>query len=231
MMSFGAIAVDRWRPTEIFPGRSMLTGLIGNALGWRRQDGEKLQELQERIRYAVRIEHNSEPVTVRDYQTARIFKKEMVWTTSGKPEERKGGDGSYRGPEPRNLEYVVDSRAVVALRLESPEEHPTLEEVGYALRWPARPLHIGRKCCIPETMIFTRYRDAENATRALLEEPTRWTPNNLQWDIEEGDQDVREDREHWTSDLKDWSNRVHVGRRRVRQGTQPGSPEEEQTGN
>ena len=166
MMSFGVTAVDERRPTGIFPGRSMLTGLIANALGWRRQDYQKLQELQERIRYAVRVEHDNsdeDGVTIiHDLQTVELHKDDKAWTTSGKPEGRDGSKKTYDSPELRTLEYVANSRAVVALRLESPEEHPTLEEVGHALQWPARPLHIGRKCCIPETMIFTGFTGDRN---------------------------------------------------------------------
>ena len=220
MMSFGTDAVDKRRPTAIFPGRAMLTGLIGNALGWRRQDAQQLQELQERIRYAARVEHASDTIITQDYQTAELFMNDRAWTTHGKPEGRGGTPRTYEGMELRFLEYLTDSRAVVALRLESPGEHPTLEEVGHALQWPARPLHIGRKCCVPQTMIFTGFRDAQSATQALMEEPCQWTANAFQWDPDEGDENVRSDREYWTSDLKDWANRIHVGRRRVNEGTQ-----------
>ena len=231
MMSFGVTAVDERRPTGIFPGRSMLTGLIANALGWRRQDYQKLQELQERIRYAVRVEHDNgdeDGVTIiHDLQTVELHKNDKAWTTSGKPEGRDGTKKTYNSPELRTLEYVANSRAVVALRLESPEEHPTLEEVGHALQWPARPLHIGRKCCIPETMIFTGFRETETATGALTQEPCLWTASAIQWDPEEGDESVRQDRESWTSDLKDWGNKIHVGRRRINEGTQINPVEEE----
>ena len=220
MMSFGVAAVDSRRPTGTFPGRSMLTGLIGNALGWRRQDHDRLQALQERIRYAVRVEHNDGVTIMRDFQTVELSKDDRAWTTTGTPEGREGSVDTYKGPEIRLLEYAADCRAIVAMRLEKPDEHPTLEEVGQALQRPARPLHIGRKCCIPETMVFTGYRNSETATAALREEPSQGTRNMVQWDPEENDGNVRQTKERWTSDLRDWANRVHVGRRRVNEGTQ-----------
>ena len=230
MMSFGATSVDRLRPTGLFPGRSMLTGLIGNALGWRRQDHLKLQGLEERIRYAARVEHQGEdePTIMSDYQTAEVHQDDRAWTTSGRPEGRGGSKQTYEGPEPRTLEYVVDSRVMVALRLERPEEHPTLEEVSQALQTPARPLHIGRKCCIPETMIFTGFREAETATKALMEEPARWNNTVVQWDPGEGNDHLRLDRERWTSDTRDWANRIHTGRRRVSEGIQQAPEDEKQ---
>ena len=220
MMSFGGDAVDSKRPTNTHPGRSMLTGMIGNALGWRRQEHEKLQALQERIRYAVRMEQNDSVAIMEDFQTVKLSKDDLAWTTDGTPEGREGSSDTYKGPEIRLLEYVADCRAIVAIRLEKPEEHPMLEEISEALQMPARPLHIGRKCCIPETMVFTRYQDAETATSALQKELPQGTWNMLQWDPGEGDESVRLTREHWTSDLRDWANGIPVGRRRVNEGSQ-----------
>ena len=227
MMSFGGNAVDRRRPTGNHPGRSMLTGMIGNALGWRRQDHDLLQALQERIRYAVRMEHNGNLAIMRDFQTVELSKDDLAWTTRGTPEGREGGGDTYKGPEIRLLEYLADCRAIVAMRLENPEEHPTLEEVGQALLMPARPLHIGRKCCMPETMVFTGYQDAETAASALGKEPSQGTRNMIQWDPGEGGENVRLNRERWTSDLRDWANRVPAGRRRVNEGSQCAEGDEE----
>lgn len=42
-----------------------------------------------------------------------------------------------------------DSLCVVALRLESPDQVPTLDDLAKALDEPARPLFIGRKPCLP----------------------------------------------------------------------------------
>ena len=227
MMSFGGNAVDRKRPTDTYPGRSMLTGIIGNALGWRRQDHNQLQALQERIRYAARIEHNDRIAIMQDFQTVELSKDDLAWTTNGTPEGREGSSDTYKGPEIRLLEYITDCRAIVAMRLEKPEEHPILEEVSQALQLPARPLHIGRKCCIPEAMVFTGYQDAETATSALQKESSQGTWSMIQWDPGEGGESVRLAREHWTSDLRDWANRVPAGRRRVIEGSQCAEGDEE----
>ena len=218
LISFGSEAVDSRRPTSLFPGRSMLTGLISNALGWRRQDHDKLQRLQDRIRYAVRIEHHQDAV-MRDFQTVSLAKSDQAWTTAGAPETRAGSVQTYQGPEIRLVEYIIEARAVVALRLECPQEYPTLDDVGQALRWPARPLHIGRKSCMPETMIFTEYVEAATATGALLQQPAPPEVKHIiQWNLGEGDPAIEQTRERWTSDRRDWANGVHVGRELVYQG-------------
>lgn len=51
MMSFGAVAIDQVGPTARWPGASMLTGLIGNALGWDWDDRAAHQTLQDRLRF------------------------------------------------------------------------------------------------------------------------------------------------------------------------------------
>ena len=54
MISFGSVIVDHHGFTDFFPGVSMLTGMIGNSLGWHHTDFERLQNLQDRIDFAAR---------------------------------------------------------------------------------------------------------------------------------------------------------------------------------
>ena len=46
-MSFGGVVVDHHGFTERFPGRSLLTGLVANAIGLDHSDTDALQDLQE----------------------------------------------------------------------------------------------------------------------------------------------------------------------------------------
>lgn len=54
MMSFGDVSVDERGPTQAFPAKSMLTGLLGNALGYDHREAVKLESIQNRLNYAVR---------------------------------------------------------------------------------------------------------------------------------------------------------------------------------
>lgn len=54
MMSFGSAVVDHHGFTDVFPAVSMLTGMIGNALGWHHDSFDLLQSLQTRIDFAAR---------------------------------------------------------------------------------------------------------------------------------------------------------------------------------
>ena len=49
LVAFGGEVVDARGVIADFPAASMLTGLIANALGWRRGERHRLQRLQERL--------------------------------------------------------------------------------------------------------------------------------------------------------------------------------------
>lgn len=222
LLAYGSEAVDQKRPTDLIPGRSMLTGLIGNALAYGRRDADKLASLQRRVRYAARTEPIGQYGTLRDFQTAQLDRNQKAWTTYGIPEQRAGGEATYRAPEIREVDYLADSRSVVAITLAEETGGPTLTDVAEALQNPARPLFIGRKCCIPERPIFEALVDAGHETEALyyIEADRDIVEAQVQWDGPGQHDSIRKDQDLWVSDLKDWRNGVHVGRRLVNRGTQ-----------
>lgn len=172
LMAFGGETVDHFGVTRRFPAASMLTGLLANALGWRRTNGTALQDLQDRLVFAARVDR--EPAStwrLRDFQTARLGHNDRGWTTRGTPEQRKGGTGTYKSPHIRYRDYLPDMVVTVALRLESPENSPDLDRLANALRRPARPLFIGRKPCLPSAPLFEGFVQAESAPTALLNWP------------------------------------------------------------
>ena len=75
----------------------MLTGLLANALGWDHRDADSLERLQDRLRFASRLDRAGHPLV--DYQTVDLGQDWMRpenagWTT------RDGGSryGASRGP-------------------------------------------------------------------------------------------------------------------------------------
>ena len=87
LMAFGGETIDNLGVIRRFPSASMLTGLLANALGWRRIERERHQQLQNRLVFAARIDR--EPaggVRMTDFQTAAINNTEQSWTTRGRPE-------------------------------------------------------------------------------------------------------------------------------------------------
>ena len=222
LLAYGDEAVDRKRSTDLIPGKSKLTGLIANALGYRREDAIGLDSLQRRIRYAARTEPLGRIRTLRDFHTAQLAADDVAWTTYGVPERRAGSAATYQAPEIREVDYLVESRSVVAIALDETAKGPTLMDVAAAVRNPARPLFIGRKCCLPERPIFEAIVDAEDETEALYlaDVGAEVMEAQVQWDGPNQHHSIRKDREVWVSDLKDWRNGVHVGRRLVNRGTQ-----------
>jgi CRISPR system Cascade subunit CasD len=165
LMSFGSTAVDHRRPVQPWPAVSMLTGLLGNALGWDRSAVAELDRLQARVRWAARVDRPGEPVN--DFQTAQLAKTDKAWTTRGVVEERDGGADSYKSPHLRSRDYRADASVLVALRLEPADEEPSIEQLARALDRPARPLFLGRKGCLPATRLLVGVVDADDALQAL----------------------------------------------------------------
>lgn len=166
LMAFGAPAVDQLRPVQRWPAVSMLTGLLGNALGWRRQDAALLDRLQARLRWAARLDREGTPLI--EFQTAQLGKDDQGWTTRGAPEGRDGGADSYKSPHLRWRDHRADASVLVAIALTPADETPTLDHLALALQRPARPLFIGRKACLPATPVFAGWIDAGDPLSAVL---------------------------------------------------------------
>jgi len=220
LMSFGSVVVDQLNPTWRFPGAAMLTGLLGNALGWDHRDADKLQALQDRLRFAARWD--AEPVPLTDYQTVDLGQPFMVdtgWTTRGKREERGKGEAT-KDTHIRYRDHWANGVATVALTLLG-ERRPTVNDLESALRMPARPLFIGRKPCLPAAPILIGRRQAEGVKAALAAEPLadispRRRPLRIHalWPLDEARGADTEER----FDLRDWANNIHRGARRYAVG-------------
>jgi CRISPR system Cascade subunit CasD len=180
LIAFGGEAIDNHGVVRDFPARSMLTGLLANALGWDRTEGTRLDALQARIDFAaLRLRSG---VRRQDYQTARLFERDAGWTTRGAPEGRApspsfGWDRDWeavRGTRAKSLthqrfrDFDADAAVLVALALAG-EDAPGLDTVARALSRPERPLFIGRKPCLPSGPICApKPIDAPSPVDALL---------------------------------------------------------------
>ena len=165
-LSFGGETVDNIGVVREYPAASMVTGMLANALGWRRYEGEKLDRLQRRLVFGARIDRRPYKRCV-DYQTVRFLQKESGWTTRGQPEKHSGG--SSEGTHLRYRSFDADVAVCIVLRLEPPQEHPDLQRLAQALQYPFRPLFIGRKPCLPSTPLYVDTIEAENILQALRE--------------------------------------------------------------
>ena len=136
------------------PTRSMITGIIGAALGVSYDEPQVLQNLQDTMRLAV-VVHRAGTV-IRDYQTVRMALPHMrgpMWWNDGKRlgvMERAGGepDRTITGERPLTCDY--DATVVVELLQGAPFD---ADQILNALRNPVFPLCIGQRSCIPSLPI------------------------------------------------------------------------------
>ncbi len=217
-MAFGGVAIDQVGQVRDFPAASMLTGLIGNGLGWHWSQTRAHQALQDRLVFAAcRLR---EGTRITDTQNAQLAKGDKGWTTRGEPEGRDGA--SYGAPHRRLRDYHVDSSVRVVLRLEPAGPAPDLDRIAAALDRPARPLFIGRKPCLPSAPLLApgaeRWVTAETAYSALCNLPDGAGLRAL-WPEEQGPTAGEAvDRIMDWPDLRVWRSGLHGGSRKAVEG-------------
>jgi CRISPR system Cascade subunit CasD len=224
LMSFGGVTVDEHNVTAAFPGKSLLTGLLANALGYRHGDADRLSRLQDRLRMGARRDRKG--VRLVDYQTVDLGQDflRQGWTTRGVPEGREGGSAKT-GTHIRHRHYWADAVFTVVLRLEPADETPTLAECATALAEPERPLFLGRKTCLPSGPVLIEILRAPSIRDALaLAAPAgrreegggsyvAWWPRE-----DEPAPPPGQGRLVPVFDERDWLNQIHAGRRFVWEG-------------
>lgn len=239
LMALGGPVVDSRGPTRRFPGLAMVTGLLGNALGWRHGDAEPLEGLQRRLRFATALVRPGTPLT--DYQTVDLGRPHMLgsrgWTTRGRPEGRGGASGE--GTHIRLREHLADALLLVALRLEPELEAPTLDDLAAGLLRPARPLFLGRKPCLPSAPLLLKppletpfeteslghalqaglaklgeCRGARRVPTVRVELPAGEPAGPLNPTGEDEGTEA-------LVDVRDWRNQIHAGERLVRRADLP----------
>jgi CRISPR system Cascade subunit CasD len=222
LMSFGGVQVDERGVTEAFPTLSMLTGLLGNALGYEHRDADRLERLQERLGYAARRDRPGTALV--DFQTVDLgqpFLRE-TWTTLGAVAAR-GGGSAKTGTHIRYRHYWADAVFTVALTLEPESEDPGLATCAAALVAPERPLFLGRKSCLPAVPVVLGTVRSESLRAALLRAPlshradagpwAAWWPRASEPRPPDGAGRLLP-----LYDRRDWRNQIHTGRRLLWEG-------------
>lgn len=230
-MSFGGPQVDHIGPTGRFPTVSQVTGLFGNALGYRHGEAAKLQALQDRVMLASALLRPGEEVE--DYQTVDLGQDHLrnpAWTTRGRTEHRDGGRAARYGTHIRLRWYRADASVLSAVSLASPAAAPTIEDIARALDHPARPLSLGRRPCVPAGRIVlgvvAEASDLMAAIRMVESDfPERWSALHpegagevdAEWPAGGGDSTDGAST-HRVVDERDWATGLHGGERTVSRG-------------
>lgn len=141
MAAWGDTAVGEFRPSHGHPTRTAILGLLAAALGIRRDEEQRLLELDSNCRIGLRLDAPGE--VLRDYHTTQV-----------PPEQRKVVHYTRRDELNNDKlhtilsqrDYRIDSAISVALSL-SEDSGFSLNEFQAALMQPALPLYLGRKSC------------------------------------------------------------------------------------
>jgi CRISPR system Cascade subunit CasD len=220
LIAFGAPIVDNFGFVQDFPGKSTIVGLLGNALGYDRSDSDKLNRLQSRICYAVRLDRFNPESRFYDFQTAKLEASDKAWTTRGTSEGRAGGAPTYLGYHLRYRYHDSDASVSVLLELKesSRTDDPSIQDLAHALMYPARPLFLGRKACLPSAYLMSGILDADHFEDALRRAPL---PSDLTqrperlvayWpDKTERAAAARDVGKIETTDCRDWKVGTHMG--------------------
>src|SRR5271157_1151079 len=139
MQSWGGHTYEDWRPTELFPTRSGLLGLLGTCLGIDRQDIAQLNALAASLKFSIRSDFRSDQngnhldsLRLCDYHTIQHARK-----VDGKPNENPVQ--SYRW-------YLFDAPFTVAVE-ELPNAPISLDIIAKKLREPVYTPFLGRRSC------------------------------------------------------------------------------------
>jgi len=165
LASWGEAAVGESRPTASYPGRSAIIGLLGAALGVRRDDDEGQRQLRDGV--GIAIKQRSPGSLLRDYHTVQVPASQSKVTYRTRRDELSA---------PRKVintilssrDYRCDGLWTVALWL-TPQAELSLEDLERALEAPYFPLYLGRKACppgaplAPRREMFARLQDALDA--------------------------------------------------------------------
>jgi CRISPR system Cascade subunit CasD len=171
MSSWGDTAVGEYRGSYDYPGESALIGLLGAALGIRREDDVAHAGLQQGYVFAVGVQ--SPGRLLRDYHTAQVPGRVAL---KGRPHATRRDELAVPKADLNTIlstrDYRQDAASLIAVQ--SRGEPPyTLEHLAEKLRQPRFTLYLGRKSCPPAAPLYPLVIDAKSALAAFEEYRTR----------------------------------------------------------
>lgn len=160
--SFGEVAGNERRGTRNRPGHSMLVGLIAAALGIRREETDRLQQLSNSCRFAVRSDRSGGFLV--DYHTVQSAKRRRNFAPATRKQMLEEGD---RTTIITRREYIMDAHFTVALGLTN--QAIRLVDISASLIRPKFSLYLGRRACPPSLPLMPQVLETESAETAFAE--------------------------------------------------------------
>lgn len=168
MASWGDVAVGESRVTATHPGRSAMIGLLGAALGIRRDDDIAQQSLVRGYRIAVRVLSRGE--YFRDYQTTQVAAQAALkgrHVLTRRDELAVDNDQLFTILSDRG--YRCDAYYQVAVDTVGDGGNWSLAEMEAALKSPRYLLYLGRKSCPPALPLQPQCVGASNLVEAFAQ--------------------------------------------------------------
>jgi CRISPR system Cascade subunit CasD len=166
LASWGDVAVGERRPSFSTPSKSAVLGLVGAAIGVRRDDADRLAQLHQGYGFAVRVDAPGKLLT--DYHTvqvpgASVLKGKQVQT---RRDELLLADGALNTVLSQR-EYLCDAVSVACVWALGPEAPWSAETLAGALRRPVFTPSLGRKSCPPGLPFHPQVVEATHPVEAL----------------------------------------------------------------
>jgi CRISPR system Cascade subunit CasD len=154
LQAWGTHTYEDYRPSNLFPTRSGIIGLLGACLGIERCAREKQASLSANLRMAVRTDKESDvtPTVLTDFHTIM--------------EARKVDGKINSNPVVSRREYLCDASFTVALGFKEESEW-TLEKIKSALLKPVYTPFLGRRSCALGHPLFHSVVEAKSILDAL----------------------------------------------------------------
>jgi CRISPR system Cascade subunit CasD len=167
MSSWGDTAVGEYRGSYDYPSESALIGLLGAALGIRREDEAGHAALRQGYGFAVGVQ--SAGRLLRDYHTAQVPGRAAL---KGRPHATRRDELAVPKADLNTIlstrDYRQDAASVIAVQPRDNAPY-TLEVLADKLRQPRFVLYLGRKSCPPAAPLFPLIIDANSALAAFDE--------------------------------------------------------------
>lgn len=143
MQAWGTHTFEDFRPSNLFPTRSGLLGLLGACLGIDRRDHAGLQQLAASVEFTVRVDRNAlRPEAEKLVPKAAVKLPDFHTVLAA----RKVDGSANKNPVVSRREYLFDAAFTVAIG-EKSGASVSLEAIAHALRRPCFTPVLGRRAC------------------------------------------------------------------------------------
>lgn len=167
LSSWGDTAVGEYRGSYEHPGESALIGLLGAALGIRRENEAAHAALRQGYGFAVGVQSGGK--LLRDYHTAQVPGRAAL---KGRPHATRRDELGVPKDDLNTIlstrDYRQEAASLIAIQPRGDAPY-ALELLSDALRKPRFVLYLGRKSCPPAAPLHPVVITADSALAAFEE--------------------------------------------------------------